>query len=92
MNLAATLILNTVQAILMLMQVCMLIRAFLSWLPIQDDNPFVMIVTMVTEPLIAPIRAFFDRMGWFRNSPIDISFLVGVILLSLVSTLTEILL
>ena len=31
------------------------------------------------------IRALFDRMGWFRNFPIDLSFLVAFLLLSFVS-------
>ena len=54
----------------------MLIRAVLSWFPIQRDHPILRFVCMVTEPLVAPIRALFDRMGWFRNFPIDLSFLV----------------
>jgi YggT family protein len=63
----------------------MLVRAVLSWFPIRDDNPILRFVCMVTEPLIAPIRALFDRMGWFRNFPIDLSFLVAFLLLSFVS-------
>jgi YggT family protein len=63
----------------------MLIRAVLSWFPIQRDHPILRFVCMVTEPLVAPIRALFDRMGWFRNFPIDLSFLVAFLLLSFVS-------
>ncbi len=92
MNIVIPLITNTVQALLLILEICMLVRAVLSWFPIQDDNPLLLLVCMVTEPLLAPIRALFDRLGLFRNFPIDVSFIVGVILLSLVSTLTEILL
>lgn len=92
MNIAILLITNTVQTLLTVLEVCMLLRAVLSWFPLKDDNPLVLLVCMVTEPLLAPIRALFDHMGWFRNSPIDISFFAGVILLSLVSTLTTVLL
>ena len=92
MNIAILLITNTVQTVLTVLQICMLVRAVLSWFPLRDDNPLVLLVCMVTEPLLAPIRALFDRMGWFRNSPIDVSFFAGVILLSLVSTLTTMLL
>jgi YggT family protein len=63
----------------------MLIRAVLSWFPIDEENPILRFVRLVTEPLIAPIRALFDRMGWFRNFPIDISFLVAFLLLSFVN-------
>ena len=69
----------------------MLVRAVLSFLPIKDDNPFLLFTVMVTEPIIAPIRALFEHFGWFRNLPIDISFLVGCVLLSVVSTLLMVL-
>ena len=67
------------------LDIAMLIRAVLSWFPIQRDHPILRFVCMVTEPLVAPIRALFDRMGWFRNFPIDLSFLVAFLLLSFVS-------
>lgn len=92
MGLFVSIVVGTGQALLNVLQVAMLIRAVLSWLPIGDDNPFVMLVTVITEPVIAPIRALFDRLGWFRDIPIDISFIVAVILLSAVSTTLNILL
>jgi YggT family protein len=76
---------NTVMVLLSAVELCMLVRAVLSWFPIRDDNPILRFVHTVTEPLIAPIRALFDRMGWFRNFPIDLSFLVAFLLLSFVS-------
>jgi YggT family protein len=66
-------------------ELCMLVRAVLSWFPVRDDNPILRFVEMVTEPLIAPIRALFDRMGWFRNFPLDMSFFVAFLLLSAVN-------
>ncbi|MBO5354771.1 MAG: YggT family protein [Clostridia bacterium] len=86
MDLVVKLIIGIAQAMLATLQIAMLIRAILSWLPISDDNIFVRFVTMLTEPIVAPIRALFERMNWFQNIPIDISFLVAYILLSVVST------
>ena len=77
---------NTVLALLSAIEICMLVRAVLSWFPIRDDNPILRFVVMVTEPLIAPIRALFDRMGWFRNFPLDMSFFVTFLLLSAASS------
>lgn len=85
MRIALAIIANTVSVLLSFVQICMFLRAILSWFPIRDDNPILRFVCMVTEPVIAPIRALFDRMGWFRNFPIDISFLVAFLLLSFVS-------
>lgn len=87
MNMAVLLVANTAEALLLAIEICMLVRAVLSWLPIGDDNLLVRIAYVVTEPIIAPIRKLLDRTGWFRNLPIDMSFLFAVLLLSLVSTL-----
>ena len=91
MNIAIKLIINTAQALLAVINICMLIRAVLSWFPIRDDNPILSFVCMVTEPIIAPIRKLFDRMGWFRNSPLDFSFLAAYLLLTVISTLLGVL-
>ena len=87
MNTAVMLIANTAEALLLTVELCMLVRAVLSWFPISEDNPILLFVHMVTEPIVAPIRKLLDRLGWFRNLPIDMSFLVAVLLLSLVSSL-----
>ena len=86
MDLFVTLIIGIAQAILYTLEIAMLLRAILSWFPISEDNPFVLFVTMLTEPIVAPIRALFERMNWFQNIPIDISFFVAYLLLSVVST------
>ena len=87
MELFAVILIKTVEALLFVIEICMLVRALLSFLPIQEDNPFLIFVGMVTEPIILPFRALFERTGWFRNTPIDVAFLAGCISLSLVSTL-----
>lgn len=85
MKMALAILGNTVTALLSAVELCMLLRAVLSWFPIRDDNPILRFVCMITEPLIAPIRALFDRMGWFRNFPLDMSFFAAFLLLSFVN-------
>lgn len=91
MELLSVILINTVEALLFVIEICMLVRALLSFLPIGEDNPFALFVGMVTEPVILPFRALFERMGWFQNTPIDVAFLVGCISLSFVSTLLTLL-
>ena len=86
MELFVSVVVGVGQALLNTLQIAMLVRAVLSWFPLREDNPFVMLIHMVTEPVVAPIRALFDRFGWFRDIPIDISFLVAWLLLSGIST------
>ena len=86
MSLFIALLRGTVQALLSVVQICFLIRALLSWFPIREDNPFLTFTAMVTEPFIMPIRALFDRFGWFRDFPIDIAFFVSFLLVNTVGS------
>lgn len=86
MDLFVSLVTGTVGALLTAVEVCFFLRAILSWLPLSEDNPFIAFTALVTEPIILPIRALFDRFGWFRDFPIDVPFFVAFLLLHLVST------
>lgn len=66
------------------MQIAMLIRAILSWIPM-DSNKFTDFIHIVTEPIIVPFRVLFDKMNWFSGLPIDMSFSAAVIALLLLS-------
>lgn len=72
---------SLVSALLSVLQFAMLIRAILSWLPGLSDSAFGDLIYTVTEPVVVPIRALADRLGWFRNSPIDFSFMIAYMLL-----------
>ena len=75
-------IVSTVRIIIAVLQFLMLARAILSWLPIEDDNPIVSFLYGVTEPVIMPVRVVLDRLGLFEGMPIDMSFFITFILLS----------
>lgn len=67
---------------LLFIQVALLVRAILSWFPI--DNRFVDFVYSVTEPFVYPIRRLFEKMGWFQGFPVDMSFTAAYLLLTLI--------
>ena len=52
-----------------------------------EDNKVTNFLYALTEPVIYPVRALFEKMNWFQNLPIDISFLVAYILISVISML-----
>ena len=60
----------------------MFIRAIMSWFP-TNSNRFENFLYAITEPLIMPIRRLFERLNWFQGMPIDISFFVTYLALSL---------
>lgn len=86
MSLFVALLRGTVQALLSVVQLCFLVRALLSWFPIREDNPFLTLTAMVTEPFIIPVRALFDRFGWFQNLPIDVPFFVSFLLVNAIGS------
>ena len=83
-------VLHLVSTVVMLLlsaiQLAMLLRAILSWFPM-DSNRFTDFLFGITEPFIYPVRLLFEKLNWFQNLPIDISFLVAYLLLTLVSSL-----
>ena len=86
METVLTVVANIVRIILTVLQLAMLLRAILSWFPM-EPNGFTDFLFGITEPLIYPIRALFNRLNWFQNCPIDISFTVTYILLFVIGLL-----
>ena len=80
------LLIASVRLILSAWYLLFIISAVLSWLP-DIDNAFTDFLFSVTEPVLAPIRDLFDRLGVSSALPIDLSFLVVMILLSIVLNL-----
>ncbi len=58
------------------------IRAILSWFPIGRDNPLVIILDQITEPILSPLRRVIPMIGM-----IDITPLVAIILLQIISSM-----
>ncbi len=77
---------NVCLCLLEVIQLAMLVRAILSWLPLDDDNKIEAFVYGITEPIIYPVRALFDRFDSLRTVPIDIPFFVTYILLIILSS------
>ncbi len=82
MSLIVVLIKNVVIVFLTVLQLAMLVRAIMSWFP--TDGKFNNFIYSVTEPFIYPVRMLFEKKGWFKGLPIDISFLVTYLLISVI--------
>jgi uncharacterized protein YggT (Ycf19 family) len=51
----------------------MCIRAVISWF-YDGDGVIVRFLYVVTEPALMPVRKLFEKMNWFQDSPIDVSY------------------
>lgn len=85
MNEIAYIIVNLAILMVWILQGAMFIRAIMSWIPGLDENKFGDFLYALTEPFIVPVRAVLDRIPLFQGLPIDMSFLVTYLLLSLLS-------
>lgn len=53
--------------------VALLTRSVLSWFMNEEDNDFMYIVVLITEPLLIPFRLLFERSEKMRSLPVDLS-------------------
>ena len=78
---------GTVRVIFVVLDILMLGRALLSWLPLDEDNPIEDFLYNVTEPVIMPVRAICDHFGWFEGLPLDIPFLITAFLIMIIGAI-----
>lgn len=78
------LLVDIVAVLISALQLFMMLRAILSWLPFDDSSALVQFVTVVTEPIILPVRNIMEKFGFASDLPIDLSFLVAYMLLMFV--------
>lgn len=68
--------------LLWVIEIALVIRAVLSWIPsIPRNNPIIVLLVQMTEPLLRPIRELIARSSFGRNSMIDISPLILYLLI-----------
>jgi uncharacterized protein YggT (Ycf19 family) len=84
---------STVILMIGAIQLCMFISAILSFLspPTGDVGPIRGFIMTVTDYATYPVRVLLDRFEWARRTPIDLSFLITYLLLSLLSTILSLL-
>ena len=66
-----------------ILSVAMFVRAILSWFTMGEQTRIGTFMYVVTEPVIMPIRALCNRFGWFQGIPLDMPFLITMMILSL---------
>lgn len=67
----------------------LLVRAVCSWVPSFRESAVYNLSYTVTEPILRPIRDMLHRFEWARRCPIDLSFLVVILLVNVFSGVTS---
>lgn len=78
-------LINALDILLNVIVIALVIRAVLSWIPnISRENPFVILLNQVTEPILNPIRALLAKSSFGKNSMLDLSPLVAFLLIEVI--------
>lgn len=72
-----------------MVSIAMLGRAVLSWFTMGEQTKIGTFLYVVTEPIIMPIRGLCNRFGWFQGLPLDMPFLITVVILSMMGIFLE---
>ncbi|MBQ8508299.1 MAG: YggT family protein [Clostridia bacterium] len=76
-----------VSLFLSILQVLMMFRALMSWLPIDEDSNLSNFLYVMTEPVVYPVRLLLERFEGLDGMPIDLAFIISFMLLSVVQML-----
>ena len=74
---------SVANAIIILCQVlifAIFTRVILSWLALRPDNPLVIILYYITEPILGPLRRIIPTAGMFDFTPMAAILLLFVII------------
>ena len=78
---------KTVSVMLDAVYLAMLVRMILPFFVNPEDNRIYALAVLITEPVILPVRFLMVKLNIGQNSPIDWSFFVTAILLSVLGSI-----
>ncbi len=90
MNAVMYVLRTTVIILLDALQIGFFLRAIFSWFDPMRESRFSGFLFAFTEPIIIPIRILCEKKRWFENTPIDVPFMLTMLMLILVQTLFEV--
>ncbi len=73
-----------ISSLFFIIEMAILIRAFLSWLPVPKEHRLIDLLYQVTEPILAPIRNLLQRSSFGRNMMFDFSPIIAFLLIGLI--------
>jgi YggT family protein len=76
-----------IYCILSVLDVIILISAVMSWIPEARNSRLYELIEKILSPLLTPIRKLLYCIEFVRRCPIDLSFLVLVIIVQVLSNL-----
>lgn len=78
------LVYRTISIVFTIIEVAVLARVLISWIPVQKENKLIIFLYQVTEPILAPIRGMIERSSLGKNLMFDVSPIIAFLLIGLV--------
>lgn len=75
---------NFISLFAQIVSLAIFVRAILSWFPIGLDNPLVVVLVQVTDPILVPLRRLVPTIGMFDLTP-----MIAIIVLNVVADLAR---
>ena len=66
-------------------------RAILSWFDPEQSGKLSGFLLLITEPFILPVRQLCHKNNWFQQIPLDIPFLITVVIVFVLQSVVELL-
>lgn len=80
---------KTAILLLYVLDVGLFLRAILSWIDPEMSFRVSAFLYSITEPVIQPIRKLCYKMNWFQRTPIDVPFMITVLLVIVAQMVLE---
>ena len=90
MDIVIYIIKQTAVALLGVLDFAMLLRAIMSWFDQTGESKISMFLYAITEPLILPVRRLCEKLNWFQGTPLDMPFMITLILILIAQSLLEV--
>ncbi len=81
------LLIQSIDTLFKIMNVLLIIRVILSWIPHDPFNRLISIVNQLTDPILSPIKRLLPPLGGIDFSPILAFFLLEIIKTMLIQLL-----
>ncbi len=78
---------RAINTVLDIIQLLIFIRIILSWIRLPRENPIIVIVYNLTEPILGPIRSLIQKSSIGGNMMFDFSPIVAWLLIALIRTI-----
>ena len=73
---------NFISIFAQVLSLAIFVRALLSWFPVRPENPLVVVLVQVTDPVLIPLRRLIPMVGMFDLTP-----MISIILLNVIADL-----